>query len=296
METCEELWVTILNPRASNFIISVIYRHPCPNDLNQFKDKFENIILELNKTNNNFFILGDMNLNLLNHTHNDFINSLEILGCKQLVSFITHPNPLHDSLIDHIYTNCDNYITNTYFLNEDISDHFPIILTLDKFFQRNSNTERITFRDMKSFSPEDFNNHLAEELHIFKENELESMDVNQSFIKFNKIFQSSIDKHAPLVTLSKKRSKIKYEPWISKGLIKSLKTKSALFKGYLESRNQVAYHIYKNYKNKLNHIIRKAKKQYYDKLMKSSTNNSKSHQTSINNTFKFDLQFDAIVD
>ena len=90
-----------------------------------------------------------------------------------------------------------------------------------------------------------------------------------------------------MVTLSKKRSKIKYEPWISKGLIKSLKTKSALFKGFLESRNQVAYHIYKTYKNKLNHIIRKAKKQYYDKLMKNSTNNSKMVWKNLNDVLRY---------
>ena len=50
------------------------------------------------------------------------------------------------------------------------------------------------------------------------------------------------------------------KPWLSKGLLKSIRTKNKLYRQYLTNQS-LHYEIrYKNYKNKLNHSLRIAKR------------------------------------
>ena len=66
--------------------------------------------------------------------------------------------------------------------------------------------------------------------------------------------------------------------WLSRGLIKSIKRKSKLYKRYLNVPNDVNEVSYKKYKNKLNHSLRIAKRNYYDKQLDYfKTNTIKTH-------------------
>jgi hypothetical protein len=60
-------------------------------------------------------------------------------------------------------------------------------------------------------------------------------------------------------TIDKNRS-----PWITRCIAKSVKQKNKLYKKYLQYPKGKNEKIYKKYKNKLNHVIKVAKKKYYE--------------------------------
>ena len=65
------------------------------------------------------------------------------------------------------------------------------------------------------------------------------------------------------------------KPWPSKGLLKSVRKKNALYKCYLNNPIPENEHIYKKYKNKLNHSLKIAKRLYYVKQIERTKSNIK---------------------
>ena len=80
------------------------------------------------------------------------------------------------------------------------------------------------------------------------------------FNKINILYNKCIPKKK--ITTKTQR---KFErPWLTKGILKSLKTKNKLYKNTLEKPTENSKSKYKQYRNKLNHVIRIAKKRYYN--------------------------------
>ena len=78
-----------------------------------------------------------------------------------------------------------------------------------------------------------------------------------------KVLQEITDKHAPIekVTNAKKRQLKK--PWISNGILKSIKTKQKMFKTDFLSHDQAKVNFFKKYNNKLYKIKEMAKLIYF---------------------------------
>ena len=64
-------------------------------------------------------------------------------------------------------------------------------------------------------------------------------------------------------------------PWITNCILKSVRTKNKLYKTYLMNPTDKNEQIYKKYKNKLNHVIKTAKKKYYESLLIKHKQNSR---------------------
>lgn len=79
----------------------------------------------------------------------------------------------------------------------------------------------------------------------------------------------------PLKRAKAKKNTIK-KPWLSKGLLKSIRRKNKLYKQYLNTPSYVNEVSYKNYKNKLNHSLRNAKRIYYEKQIEYAKSNAKN--------------------
>ena len=72
-------------------------------------------------------------------------------------------------------------------------------------------------------------------------------------------------------------------PWITKGLLKSINKKNKLYKQYLHSPSNKGLQKFKTYKNKLNMLIRTAKRKYFFLKFEQSKNNMKPTWNTINN-------------
>ena len=82
--------------------------------------------------------------------------------------------------------------------------------------------------------------------------------------------------------MKKYKSKRPNNLWISKGLKKSSKTKEILYRKFIKNPSHKNERDYKTYRNKLNHLIRIAKKNYYSKRLDQAGNDIKSTWNTIN--------------
>ena len=77
---------------------------------------------------------------------------------------------------------------------------------------------------------------------------------------YNKIYENCF----PLKILTKNKAKLAAKPWITKGFLVSIKTKSKLYKEFLRSPTSANEYKYKKFKNKLNNLLKISKRSYYD--------------------------------
>ena len=106
-------------------------------------------------------------------------------------------------------------------LLSDISDHLPII-TIVKNLGPPTNISTEYRRCTKHFDAEKFLVDLSKNTYLFITFELNKDDC---FENFNKMFNSVLNKHASLQKLSRKQKKLNGKPWLSKGILISIKTK-----------------------------------------------------------------------
>ena len=126
----ESLSVELLCKKKKSALISVLYRPP--KGLLEPLDKFLNEIFnKTKKSNKNFHISGDFNLNVLDHDNYKKVQSfLNLLYQNSMIPIINKPTRVtrkSASAIAHIITNCfaeSNFKTAIF--KSDISDHFPI--------------------------------------------------------------------------------------------------------------------------------------------------------------------------
>ena len=111
----ESTFIEIVNPKKSNIIVGVIYRHPSM-DLTDFNCNYLNKLLEnISKEQKSIFLLGDFNVNLLNYNeHNQTNEFLDSLASNSFIPLILQPT----RITSHSNTLIDNIILN--FIDPDI--------------------------------------------------------------------------------------------------------------------------------------------------------------------------------
>ena len=88
--------------------------------------------------------------------------------------------------------------------------------------------------------------------------------------KFTNIYNSCF----PLKKITTSNNKPR-KPWLLKGLLKSIKRKSKLYHRYVNNPSVSNENTYKRFKNKLNHLLRMAKRECYENQIKYAESNIK---------------------
>ena len=119
----------LIGQKKKNIIVGIIYRPP-NSKLNEFLSDLDLVRGKISKKNKLVFLMGDWNLNLINHhCHKVTSDFLDLLYSRMFFPLITRPTRImasKNSLIDNIFTNdplCPSI--SGLFLN-DISDLLPI--------------------------------------------------------------------------------------------------------------------------------------------------------------------------
>ena len=94
--------------------------------------------------------------------------------------------------------------------------------------------------------------------------------------KFINIFPKSLNIHAPLRKQSRKETKLKNKPWLSKVILKSIQQKKLLYKRALKLNDSNTWAQYKVYRNKLTHIKEYAKRLYIKNLVNDNKRDTSS--------------------
>ena len=269
----ESLFIEVIKPQGKNIIVGVVYRPPDQN-FNTFVDDFSIIAEKISRENKLCYIMGDFNVNFMNYQcHSKTGEFVDNIFSNMLYPRITRPTRItaHTAtLIDNILSNnFDCRVLNGLFFS-DISDHLPVFSITFENYNNKTKNETITFRDRSPKNIEKFKESLA---NISWSTIEESSDPAYAYTTFLATYTSIYNKCFPKKT-SKKNYKV-YKPWISKGLMKSIKRKNKLYKQFLQSRNPVIESKYKTYKNKLPHSIRIAKRIYFDKRLTDNKSNMK---------------------
>lgn len=269
----DEIEINSVDVHVSNktYTICGIYRpHFKHNRVDCFSEKLSEILLSNDLRGKQIILMGDFNINLLElDTHPPTHNFLTHIQSLNYFTHISRPTRFPDglqagdpSLLDHIYTNFFLPFKSGILLH-DISDHLPVFIHIPLPLSNvtHSESENRTFtKEFRVFS-EHNKNKFTECLSIIDWNDLLiNRDVNNSTQSFLDTLLTVFDNCFPLKSkeISEKRAK---NPWITSGVLRSIRTKNKLFKDFklgFITRNE--YNIYRNH---LNATIRTAKRDYY---------------------------------
>ena len=194
--------------------------------------------------------------------------------CFPLITRPTRITSNTATLIDNIFTNNLDTYSFSGLLFTDISDHLPIFsFFYDQSLQDASDTY-VTFRDKNKANLLKFQDRLRN----FKWTDLEGYDdPNCAYATFHKNLMNIYN------TSSFEKKFKSNKPWISGGLLTSIRKKNKLYKKFLSVPTSSYENMYKKYKNKLNHLIlRSAKRRYYEERLESTKTNIKTTWKTLN--------------
>ena len=185
---------------------------------------------------------------------------------------ITKPTRIYgksSTLIDNIFSNDLLGTTQTLsgILETDISDHYPVFHIVDMSLYPKENlyqkcrsvTDENTSKFMDALNSQDWTNILS------------CSDAQKAYTSF----------HVELSRLYNACFPIKYikqgyknrKPWLTKALKNSIKIKNCLFKRYKKYENIELGKKYREYRNKLNGLLRSAEKDHYAALLDMNKSN-----------------------
>jgi len=205
------------------------------------------------------------------------VDCLASCGCVSLIRkptrFSKNSKP---TLLDHIYTNiCDEKrIINSGITIFDISDHLPIFVNFFNLQHPTHQNSKPKFRCMKHFDQTIFISDLSLKLNSLNP---EADDVNTLSDEFVKMFNDTLDTHAPYRYASKKEQCSFNKPWLTKGILTSIAKKNTLYRKQLTTNNPNIIRKYKTYRNKLTHLKEISKQNYYKQAFQKCHHDIKKH-------------------
>ena len=279
----ESSFIEIINKKASNDIVGVIYRHPNMNTKEFIDNKLSDLLNKLSKEHNKkIYISGDFNFDLLKSTSHpdtaDFYNKMSSNLLLPSIIIPTKINTKNDTLIDNIFSNQVNPDLISGNLTVNFSDgHLPSFVIIPKPNQNHVPKKHNLFkRDMKNF---DRGNFLIDLAIVQWDDLIVDNDADKSFDNMLSCINKLLDKYAPLKKVTKQDLKRQSKPWITNGLLTSIKRKDKLFHLCVKTKNEnirLGIHTeYKKLRNKLNELIELSKKNYYGKYFTEHSNNIK---------------------
>ena len=180
---------TVQLKHRTNFIFSIIYRPRSKHvAVEEFTHTLHNILDQNLFSRNNTVLLGDFNINLLEHTShqptNYFLNTMQSLNYFPHISrptrFPDNPNLGQPSLLDHIWTNFTPLSTSG-IIHHPISDHLPTFLNITLMSDL-STKHKLTYR---IFERANHNSFTSSHATINWNEILTSNDTNENFEKFS---------------------------------------------------------------------------------------------------------------
>ena len=271
-DDCEMLWLQLFERKHSAIsLIGFIYRPPSSDSL--LDECIASNIEAARIKSSKFYILGDVNVNILNRTsnNNNLFKALKDLGLRQIVNSVTRPSS--SACLDNIYTNCQNSTTHCKVHEIGLSDHFPISFTLRKPKQSRNHHLVKTFRSFKNFDEHEFYQDLQSApwsiLDVFTDNP------DSYLSNWYLIFNDVLDKHAPLIT---KRVKMeKQAPWWNSEINSARIIRNNALKKARKSGSLGDWSSYKSSRNSVYYLIRKAKSEYFRNTLNQKNLNPKDY-------------------
>ena len=255
------------------------------------KNIFKDFLDKLSSENKVSYISGDFNIDLLK-TESDKCteNFYNIMSSNLFVPHITLPTRITShskTLIDNIFSNDPDFaqgISGNFTFS--ISDLFAQFLIMPKKDTRPPRKHNILKRDLRNYDKVSL---VADILNINWNETLsvELGDVNHYFDMFDQKINEVLDKHVPLKKLNKKQIRLQAKPWITPDILNSIRNRDRLLRKYIDttevnSKNEI-HKEYKALRNKVVAMIRKSKKNHFQKYFSENAKDIRKTWTGIKN-------------
>ena len=187
----------------------------------------ENLFGEKSK---NAILMGDFKVDFLKYKNDsNTADFLDLVYSYSLVPKITTPtcfSPRSKTLIDNVFT-ISGYTLTT------ISDHLAqfIMYLIDQL--KRDNKMDIYEWSFKNFKPQDFQRDL-ENINWDRALKINKNQTIQSFERFFNVLETLLDASAPLKKLTNKEVKLHLKPWLTNGIMTSIRQKDKLYKNFQE--------------------------------------------------------------
>ena len=279
----ESCFIEIENSKSRNIMVGVLYR--AHTSIDDFNVDLSQVLQKLSEENKDCYILGDYNIDLLkDEIHRPTGEYLDLIYSHHMIPTILKPTRITDTsatIIDNILTNCHENIRTRIILT-DITDHLPTVYfkNLKGLNQtQNPSSKYVYKRNHTDDNIDRFRNRLSK---VNWNEILDGDEVNSDYNKFLNKFNELYDECIPVKKCKLNRKKHPKSPWITKGLLKSINTKNKLYKQYILRPTDDKLTKFKSFRNKLNFIIRKSKRDYFYKKFESTKNNIRQTWKTIN--------------
>ena len=277
----ESMFIEIINSKNANSIVGTVYRHPCMQGDEFNDDHLKSLTDKLNNEDKQCFLAGDFNFDLLkastDSSTSDFFDTLTSNFLLPMISLPTKINTVNDTLIDNIFTNQFLPDTISGNITVGISDHLPSFVIIPNPNQRHLPKKNNIYR--RNYQDFDRENFLLDLLDIDWGNvlEIQKNDPNKSFDNFYESIENILNLYAPLKKVSNKEHKRTYKPWITNGIITSIKRRNKLFNSYVKCKNLLRKHelhvSYKTLRNFIQTLIKTSKMDFYKSYFSNNNKN-----------------------
>ena len=239
-----------INLKKSKWIIIPIYRPPSK-DKNEFNEKLINMLDFYSKTQNNYIILGDFNMEVGEQPMKSLINSHDLYNLIKDPTCFKNPN---GRCIDLILTNKKYSFKNSQTFDTGESDFHRMIYTMFKSSFVKLPPKSVKYRCYKKFDRNAFEQDLISNLNL-----IDSIH----YPLFQEALHTTLEKHAP--------TKIKIirgnnKPFMNKDLRKAISTRTKLKNIYNKTQDPIDYQRFKKQRNFVKVLNFKTKRAYFKNL------------------------------
>ena len=226
----ESIFIEIERSKQRNVILGIIYRAPDAN-LSEFFSKLNELLSNVAKEQKPCYLLGDYNIDLVKyqqHFHtNNYLDNLFSHCFLPLINRPTRITTHSASLIDNIFTNHLASDSKSGILFTDISDHLPIFTLLCQTEGNISSSNIILNRRLVNAKTQtNFRNQL---MNFNWDSVYKTEDPEKAYKIFVDAYIEMHNNCFPIRRISRNQAKLYSKPWITKGLLKSIKTKCNLY-------------------------------------------------------------------
>ena len=221
-----------------NIILGNIYRPPRQN-VENIKTFSKEVVQLFNVLQHykQVVIAGDFNLDLLKIKENNHVNDFfETLIANSYVPKITLPTRLTESngtLIDNCLVKISDNFSKSLagILLQNLSDHSPYFIAIDNLITHPNSFKYIQISTKTDESVSKFKQYLGtvNYQNLFSSNPNDT-DPNQNYNKLNETITKGMSKFFPTKTVKFNRYKHRKCPWITKGILISIKYRDSLYK------------------------------------------------------------------
>lgn len=265
--------------RLSNVVIGALYRPPS-GILPEFMTFLENTLDSFGPMAVPIVILGDVNID----SNSDSPSSRElkdIIHAHAFQNTIRRPTRVTTATatcLDVCITNIENSSLKCGVLSCDLSDHMPIFCLAPVTTKKYCRNSIFFTRQINKQSLESFAHRIEVETwdHVYDDH-----NPRTAFTSFRDKFLEIYNTSFPLRKCKTQHKKIR-KPWITPHLYKTIKEKDRLYYKFVRTQEPTLFSEFKQFRNKLNTELKKAKCEYYEQRFMSTQGDQRKMWNLIN--------------